>query len=51
MRNSSEIFYARGERLSFHTAKTRSITRPRPEAEVALLGRGYDWDFLVPMAG
>ena len=27
MRNSSEIFYARGGRLSFHTAKTQAVPK------------------------
>jgi len=31
-RNSSEIFYARGERWSFHTAKTRLGHRPKGPA-------------------
>ena len=31
-RNSSEIFYARGRRLSFHTAKTQGGHRPRADA-------------------
>ena len=47
-RNSSEIFYARGRRLSFHTAKTRN---GHATTGVSIAKYALGWRFVLAEVG